>query len=106
MKILGLETSGELCNVALGDGEKILGECSISLGLRHSEFLFVLIEQIMNNVSWELSDLDAVACDYRTLIFINYFSHLRIESQSADIVHYIRSLFNRPVCNLRLICIN
>lgn len=63
MKILGIETSGKICGLALSENERILVEYNLSLGLKHSELLLPLIEQSLNIVHWQIENLDGIAVD-------------------------------------------
>jgi len=63
MKILALETSGKICSVALLENEEVRSEYNLNLGLRHSEFLFPLIDRILKESGWQLNDLEGIAVD-------------------------------------------
>lgn len=63
MKILAIETSSKICSVALLEDEEVHAECNLNLGLRHSEFLFSLIDQVLKNSRGQLEDLEGIAVD-------------------------------------------
>lgn len=59
--ILGIETSGNACSVALSYGEDILGEYTLLGRSIHDEMLADLIRQLTEDCKVELNKLDAVA---------------------------------------------
>jgi tRNA threonylcarbamoyladenosine biosynthesis protein TsaB len=59
--ILNIETSTEVCSVAISKDGNHLFKKEILEGLNHSEFLTVLIEEILAENSYKLNQLDAVA---------------------------------------------
>lgn len=61
MMILGLDTSGPACSVALtGDG-RLIQEIVMNTALTHSETLMPAVERVMDGANVRLSDLDAIA---------------------------------------------
>ncbi|HCJ67064.1 MAG TPA: tRNA (adenosine(37)-N6)-threonylcarbamoyltransferase complex dimerization subunit type 1 TsaB, partial [Elusimicrobia bacterium] len=63
MKILAIETSSKICSAALLEDEEIRAEYNLNLGLRHSEFLFPLIENVLKDSEWQVRDLEGIAVD-------------------------------------------
>ncbi len=61
MKILAIESSGESLSVAISDDVKIIAECFYNAGKIHSDMLIPLTERILNDVAWELKDVDKFA---------------------------------------------
>lgn len=64
MKILAVETSGLSLSVAVGENGKIVLEYFFNAGMIHSETLIPTIEKILNEVNWQIEDIDkfAVSC--------------------------------------------
>ena len=61
LPILAIETSGELCSVALLDENDVLFEINIKKKNVHSEMIFRLINQLLELSSLAVSDLKALA---------------------------------------------
>lgn len=59
--ILNIETSTEVCSVALSKNGNLLFEKESRDGLRHSELLTVFIEQLFNENNIDFNSLDAIA---------------------------------------------
>ena len=59
--ILNIETSTEVCSVALSKNGKVLFEKESSEGLKHSELLTVFIEELFTENNFSFKYLDAVA---------------------------------------------
>ena len=63
MKILSIETSSEICSVAILENETVLKEIHLENGNTHSQNLMPLIEQILNETNLSLNDIDLFSCD-------------------------------------------
>ncbi|MCC7431653.1 tRNA (adenosine(37)-N6)-threonylcarbamoyltransferase complex dimerization subunit type 1 TsaB [bacterium] len=61
MKILGIDTSGKSCSVALAEGFTLLGETKIVRQNAHSESLLVLIENLLKTTKTKLDELQGIA---------------------------------------------
>lgn len=59
--ILSIETATKVCSVALHDGGKLLGSQELHVDKSHSEFLAVMIKDLLRHTGIEAGDLDAVA---------------------------------------------
>jgi len=59
--ILNIETSTEVCSIAISKNGKLLFMKETQEGLNHSEFLTVFIEEACSENNFELNQLDAVA---------------------------------------------
>ncbi|MCG6190216.1 tRNA (adenosine(37)-N6)-threonylcarbamoyltransferase complex dimerization subunit type 1 TsaB [Maribellus maritimus] len=59
--ILNIETSTEVCSVALGENGELLFEKESREGLNHSELLTVFIEELFTENNFNMRDIDAVA---------------------------------------------
>lgn len=62
MKILGIDTSSDICSVALVDDQTVLKELSLHDQKTHSENLMPLVAQLLDETNLELEDLDLIAC--------------------------------------------
>lgn len=63
MKILGIETSSEVCSVAILEDKKVLKEINLENGNTHSQNLMPLISKILEETKLQLNDIDLFACD-------------------------------------------
>lgn len=63
MKILSIETSSEVCSVAILEHKEVLKEISLENGNTHSQNLMPLISQILDETQLNLNDIDLFACD-------------------------------------------
>lgn len=61
MIILGLDTSGPACSVALTKDGQLIQEIVMNTALTHSETLMPAIEKVMDGADARVSDLDAIA---------------------------------------------
>ena len=59
--ILNIETSTEVCSVAISKNGELLFKKESQEGLNHSELLTVFIEEVFNDNSFALNKLDAIA---------------------------------------------
>jgi tRNA threonylcarbamoyladenosine biosynthesis protein TsaB len=59
--ILLIETSGEVCSVAVAKGDSILGEKAIIEPNAHSTYLASLVNDLLTETNYSISDLSAVA---------------------------------------------
>ena len=62
MKILSIDTTSEVCGVAILEDENLLIENSISNGLTHSENLMPLIKEALEKTKITLQDINLIAC--------------------------------------------
>ena len=62
MKILSIDTTSEVCGVAILENENLLIENSISNSLTHSENLMPLIREALEKTNTTLKDIDLIAC--------------------------------------------
>ncbi len=60
MNILGIETSTPVCSVALSCDSKVVVECTLELGIHHSERLQLMIEWVLREAGLAVHDLDGV----------------------------------------------
>src|SRR5438552_15269054 len=60
MKLLALDTAGELCSVALFDGA-VWHERSIVAGQSHSQHVLPMVQECLAHAALRLQDLDGIA---------------------------------------------
>ena len=60
MKILALDTSTELCSVALSIDGGMLSHAEMA-GNRHSELLLPMVDELLHDAGWRLDELDGIA---------------------------------------------
>lgn len=60
MKILALDTSTELCSVALSIDGGMLSH-AVMAGNRHSELLLPMVDELLHDAGWRLEELDGIA---------------------------------------------
>lgn len=63
MKILCLETSSNLCSVAILEDTKTIDKIELNNGLTHSETLMPLIQKILEKNNLTLKDINLIAVD-------------------------------------------
>ena len=59
--LLAIETSGDLCSVAIGDGEGVVAEVTSDRIRGHNEFLLPAIDQLLSTGGYRLRQLDGIA---------------------------------------------
>lgn len=62
MKILAIDTTSEICGVAILDDENLIIENSLNNGLTHSENLMPLVKEALEKSNLQLKDIDLVSC--------------------------------------------
>ena len=63
MKILSIETAGNICAVALSEDNKLIKEELIDDGNTHSVKLMPLVDKLLSETNTKVSDIDLFACD-------------------------------------------
>ncbi len=61
VRVLGIETSTSVCSVALVDAARVVAECTLDLGVHHSERLLPMVARLLEETGSELADLDGIA---------------------------------------------
>ena len=61
MKILGIDTSGLVASAAVVEDDNLLGEYTINYEKTHSETLLPMVDELVQRLSLDLNDLDAIA---------------------------------------------
>ena len=60
MNLLAIETSSTRCSVALYDGKKIIAK-EANTNRKHSEFVLLMIDDVLREVNSELNEVTALA---------------------------------------------
>ena len=63
MKILSIETSGNVCAVALSENSNLIKEELVNDGNTHSVKLMPLVDKLLFETNTKISDIDLFACD-------------------------------------------
>ena len=63
MKILAVDTSSKLCSVAILEDKNLIKKLELDNGLTHSETLMPLIQQLLNECSLSLNNIDLLVSD-------------------------------------------
>ena len=63
MKILAIDTTSEICGVAILEDENLIIDNSLNNGLTHSEKLMPLIKELLIETNLKLNDIDLFVCD-------------------------------------------
>jgi tRNA threonylcarbamoyladenosine biosynthesis protein TsaB len=61
MKVLGIETSGLIGNIAVCDGSKVVARKSYGKNFSHGKEIISSLESLFNEVKWEPGDIDLIA---------------------------------------------
>lgn len=61
MKILAIDSTGQTASAAVLEGDKLLGEVYVNIGLTHSQTLLPLVENLLKSVALPIDDIDAFA---------------------------------------------
>lgn len=69
MKILAIDTSSEVCGVAILENENLIDDNSIQNGRTHSETLMPRLEEILKRNNLKLSDINLIACNVGPRLF-------------------------------------
>lgn len=93
MKILGVSTSSNIASCAICENEKTILELNINNNKTHSETLIPLINELLDKANFNLSDINAIACD----VGPGSFTGIRIGISS---VKAIAEYLNIPVISV------
>lgn len=63
MKVLSIDTSSNICSVAILENTNLIKEFNLNDGLTHSEKLMPLIEKVLLETNLKLADIDLLVCD-------------------------------------------
>ena len=62
MRILAVDTSSEICSVAILENDRVIAENSLNDGKTHSENLMTIMENTLEENKTKLNDIDLIAC--------------------------------------------
>ncbi len=62
MKILGIDTSSNILSICISEDDNILGENTINNLTNHSPKLVPMIDELLNNLKIDISQIDIFAC--------------------------------------------
>ena len=62
MKILSIDSSAEVCSVAVTSDKKLISEITVNTGNTHSETLLPSVEQVLHLAGLTVDDIDVFAC--------------------------------------------
>ena len=62
MKILSIDSSAEVCSVAVTNDKKLVSEITVNTGNTHSETLLPAVEQVLKLTGLTVDDIDAFSC--------------------------------------------
>ncbi len=93
MKVLGIETSGNIGGIAVCRDKHIIVARDFGAGMRHGRELVPSIKALLNEVGWKPGDIDLVAVD----IGPGSYTGLRIGVTCARTLSYA---LNRPVIDV------
>lgn len=63
MKVLSIDTSSNICGVAILEDTNLINDISLDNGLTHSESLMPTIDKIFKETGLKLNDVDLLVCD-------------------------------------------
>ncbi len=61
MKVVGIETSGLIGNIAVCDGNTVVGRKTYGKNLSHGKEIVSSLESIFNEIKWEPNDIELIA---------------------------------------------
>lgn len=61
MKILAIDSSAKAVSVAVIEGQKLLGEFFVNVGLTHSQTLVPMVEEVLKITNIKINEIDAFA---------------------------------------------
>ncbi|MCR4605847.1 MAG: tRNA (adenosine(37)-N6)-threonylcarbamoyltransferase complex dimerization subunit type 1 TsaB [Eubacterium sp.] len=102
MKVLAIDSSGQVASVAVADDGKLVSEYMIHSGLTHSQTLLPMIEQMLESSGVDKNDLDAVAISEGP----GSFTGLRIGAATAKGLAYGLDIPVVPVSSLMGLAFN
>jgi len=102
MKIVGIDTSSYSGSVSIVEDNKLLGECLLNIGPKHSENIVASIDWLLNTLNIERKELDAVAVS----IGPGSFTSLRIGVTIAKSLAYSLKLKIIGISSLEILASN
>lgn len=93
MKILGLDSTGNVCTAAISDNENLIAEMTVNIGNTHSETLLPLIEQILKMSDTDINEIQLFA----TSVGPGSFTGVRIGAATVKALAFGKNL---PLCEV------
>ena len=93
MKTLSIDTSSNICSIAILDDNKIIYEDFISDKLTHSENLMPMVQKAFDSLPINLSDIDLYACSKGP----GSFTGIRI---GVATICAFRDFYNKPAIGI------
>ena len=62
MKILAIDTSSEICSVAILENDKLIDKNELDNGKTHSENLMPLLDELLKRNSLNIKNIEMLAC--------------------------------------------
>lgn len=93
MKILGLDSTGNVCTAAISEDDKLISEMTVNIGNTHSETLLPLIEQILKLSDTDIDEIELFA----TSIGPGSFTGVRIGAATVKGLAFGKDL---PLCEV------
>lgn len=90
MKVLGIDTSTKVATIAILDGQRVIGEYSLSKDMSHSEKLMPMLKEVLDNIDMKMEEIDL----YAVGLGPGSFTGLRI---GLATIKSFAHLFNRPI---------
>jgi len=72
LKILSIDTASDICGVSILENTNLIKKSDCNTGRTHSENLMPMIENILNETSLSLQDIDLIVCDKGPRLFYWY----------------------------------
>lgn len=102
MKILAIDTSSEVCGVALLEDDKLIDDNSLKNGKTHSENLMLLIEEILKRNKLTLNDINLIACT----VGPGSFTGIRIGVASIKAISEVNNIELAEITSLEVLAQN
>lgn len=99
MKNLAIDTSSEVCGVALLEDDKLIDDNSLNNGKTHSENLMPLIKDILERNNLELKDIGLISC----VVGPGSFTGIRIGIASVKAMAEVYSIKIASVASLEIL---
>lgn len=93
MKVLGIETSGNIGEIALCEDKHVITTRDFGAGMQHGKELVPAIKDIFRQIGWSFGDIDLVAVD----VGPGSYTGLRIGVTCAKTIAYA---LNKPVIDV------
>ena len=102
MKILAIDTTSEICGVAILENENLIIDNSLNNGLTHSENLIPLLKEALEKEKLTLKDIDLISCCTGP----GSFTGIRIGVSSCKAISEVNNLKIAEVTSLESLAMN